>query len=43
MLEALVNMAEAQRDMLDDHAALLRTLREGDARILETLTEIKEE
>ena len=33
----------AQRDMLADHAALLRTLREGDARILETLTEIKEE
>lgn len=43
MLEALVSMAEAQRDMLADHAALLRTLREGDARILETLTEIKEE
>ena len=43
MLEALVSMAEAQRDMLADHAALLRTLREGDAQILETLTEIKEE
>jgi len=43
MLEALVSMAEAQRDMLADHASLLRTLREGDAQILETLTEIKEE
>lgn len=43
MLEALVNLAEAQRDMLADHAALLRALRDGDARILETLTALKEE
>lgn len=43
MLEALVSMAEAQRDMLNDHASLLRMLREGDAQILKTLTEIKEE
>jgi hypothetical protein len=39
MLEALVSMAEAQRDMLTDHAALLRVLREGDERILKALTE----
>lgn len=43
MLAALVSMAESQRDMLADHAMLLRSLREGDARILETLTEAKEE
>ena len=39
MLTALVAMAEAQRDMLADHAALLRALREGDDRILKALTE----
>lgn len=43
MLEALVSMAEAQRDLLSDHASLLRSLRDGDARILETLAALKEE
>lgn len=43
MLAALVSMAESQRDMLVDHATLLRSLRDGDARILQTLTEAKEE
>lgn len=43
MLAALVSMAESQRDMLTDHATLLRSLRDGDARILQTLTEAKEE
>lgn len=43
MLEALVSMAEVQRDMLADHAGLLRTLRDGDERLLKTLTELKEE
>jgi arginine/lysine/ornithine decarboxylase len=40
---ALLTLAETQRDMLVDHAALLRVLRDGDARILETLTTLKEE
>lgn len=39
MLAALLAMAEAQRDMLADHATLLRALRDGDERILKTLTE----
>lgn len=39
MLAALIDMAQAQRDMLADHATLLRALREGDERILKTLTE----
>jgi len=38
MLAALLSIAEAQRDMLADHAALLRTLKEGDERLLKTLT-----
>jgi hypothetical protein len=38
MLSALLSIAEAQRDMLADHAALLRTLKEGDERLLQTLT-----
>jgi uncharacterized membrane protein len=38
MLSALLSIAEAQRDMLADHAALLRTLKEGDERLLKTLT-----
>lgn len=38
MLTALVDMAQAQRDMLADHASLLRTLKEGDERLLQTLT-----
>jgi hypothetical protein len=38
MLTAMLDMAAAQRDMLTDHAALLRALREGDERILKTLT-----
>jgi hypothetical protein len=41
-LEALVSMAEGQRDMLADHTALLRALREGDERILKALTEEEE-
>jgi hypothetical protein len=39
MLEALVSMAEAQRDMLADHATTLRALRDGDERIIKALTE----
>lgn len=42
MLSALLDIAEAQRDTLADHAALLRALREGDERILKTLTEREE-
>jgi RsiW-degrading membrane proteinase PrsW (M82 family) len=42
MLTALVDMAQAQRDMLADHAALLRTLKEGDERLLKTLTGMEE-
>lgn len=38
MLAALLSIAEAQRDMLADHAALLRTLKETDERLLQTLT-----
>lgn len=37
-LESLIEMAQAQRDMLADHVSLLRTLREGDERILKALT-----
>lgn len=43
MLSALLGMAEAQRAMLADHSTLLRTLKEGDERILQTLTGTKEE
>lgn len=42
MLTALLEMAQAQRDMLADHVTLLRSLREGDERILQALTEGKE-
>jgi hypothetical protein len=42
LLTALVDMAQAQRDMLADHAALLRTLKEGDERLLKTLTGTEE-
>lgn len=42
MLNALLEMAQAQRDMLADHVTLLRSLREGDERILQALTEGKE-
>jgi len=38
-LKGVLLIAEAQRDMLLDHAALLRALKEGDERILQTLTE----
>ena len=38
MLEALLGMAEAQRDMLTDHTALLRAIRDGDERLLKVLT-----
>lgn len=38
-LRGVLLIAEAQRDMLADHAALLRSLRDGDERILKTLTE----
>lgn len=37
MLKALLEMAEAQRDMLTDHVNLLRHIRENDERILSTL------
>ena len=38
-LEGVLLIAEAQRDMLLDHRALLQALKEGDERILQTLTE----
>lgn len=37
--ESILTIAETQRDMLADHAALLHTLRDGDEQILKTLTE----
>ncbi|WP_429405327.1 hypothetical protein [Paraburkholderia sp. GAS82] len=37
-LKGILLIAEAQRDMLIDHADLLRALKEGDQRILEMLT-----
>lgn len=36
--QAALLIVEAQRDMLSDHADLLRALRESDERILKTLT-----
>ena len=42
MLAALLSIAEAQRDMLADHASLLRTLKETDERLLQTLTGMEE-
>jgi hypothetical protein len=39
MLAALLAIAEAQRDMLTDHTALLRSIREADERLLKALTE----
>jgi hypothetical protein len=38
-LKGVLLIAEAQRDALIDHSSLLRTLREGDERILKALTE----
>lgn len=38
-LKGVLLIAEAQRDMLIDHASLLRALKQGDERILETLKE----
>jgi uncharacterized membrane protein len=38
MLAALLTIAESQRDMLRDHAEVLRALREGDERLLKVLT-----
>ena len=38
MLAAVLAIAEAQRDMLADHTALLRSIREADERLLKTLT-----
>lgn len=40
-LRGVLLLAEAQRDMLMDHDKFLRALREGDARILEALSEEK--
>lgn len=37
-LKGVLLIAEAQRDMLIDQSSLLRALREGDERILKTLT-----
>lgn len=37
-LKGVLLIAEAQRDMLLDHRALLQALKEGDERILKTLT-----
>lgn len=38
-LQGVLLIAEAQRDMLLDHRSLLQALKEGDERILKTLTE----
>jgi hypothetical protein len=38
-LKGVLLIAEAQRDMLLDHRAVLQALKEGDERILKTLTE----
>lgn len=38
LLEAILNMTEAQRDMLADHTAILRAIRESDDRLLKILT-----
>jgi hypothetical protein len=43
MLAALLAIAEAQRDMLTDHTALLRAIREADERLLKALTNPTEE
>ena len=42
MLAALLAIAEAQKDMLADHTALLRSIREADDRLLKALTEKEE-
>ncbi|NUY33309.1 DUF1003 domain-containing protein [Paraburkholderia sp. JPY303] len=42
-MQALLAMTEAQRDMLADHTALLRSIREADERLLKTLTNPTEE
>jgi uncharacterized membrane protein len=42
MLAALLAIAEAQRDMLTDHTALLRAIREADERLLKVLTGMEE-
>lgn len=39
LLEAILAMAEAQRDMLSDHTSLLRSIRDADERLLKTLTQ----
>jgi len=38
MLAALLSIAEAQRDMLADHTALLRSIKAGDECLLQELT-----
>lgn len=40
--EATLNMAEAQRDMLADHTALLKAMRDHDKQVLEALTSVLE-
>lgn len=42
-LEAILSIAEAQRDMLADHTALLRSIRDADERLLKALTQPTEE
>lgn len=42
MLEGVLLIAEAQREMLLDHASILRVLRDGDQRILEALMKAEE-
>jgi hypothetical protein len=42
MLESLLTVAEAQRNMLSDHTAILRALKEADERLLKALTEKEE-
>ena len=40
--QATLNMAEAQRDMLADHTALLKAMRDHDKQVLEALTSVLE-
>jgi hypothetical protein len=42
MLAALLAIAEAQKDMLADHTAMLRAIRDADDRLLKALTEKEE-
>lgn len=43
MVSSVLSIAEAQRDMLADHTAILRALHAGDERLLSVLTELTKE